>query len=480
MNLLSRKRNYYYLYCFLPAALLLLSSCKEKKSDITHISGKIINPHKNYVTLSNYDGMTDTILLSSDGSFSKNYKSLSAGLYTFSHPNEYQSVYLSPGDSTVLRLNTKAFDETLAFSGTHSKENNYLINLFVKIEKEDIAFLNNYKKPHDQFKKNVDSLIAARLEQLEIETKNHQLDKDFICHVEEIIKLSGWSKLENYPYVHYGKNNFLNSKELPDSFYEHRKDFKICNATHLNNIAYRPYVNSLISNLAFKSIAQEIGTGKLVDGHSYRYYEKKLAIIDSLFPPGIVKDIFAANDTQKFIMNRKNAREINDLVSLFVKMTDNEKYKNHITNMAATYIKLDPGNEMPDIKLQNTDKVQHSLSDRVNKLSVLFFWSDNEREYALRVHDKIKELRIKYPEIDFIGINLDNSESEQWKKAYERYNFNSSMEFQILNTSPVSSQLALRNNNRSMVIDKNMTIIDPSINLFHYQIETTLLGYINR
>lgn len=89
-----------------------------------------------------------------------------------------------------------------------------------------------------------------------------------------------------------------------------------------------------------------------------------------------------------------------------------------------------------------------------------FFWSDDEREYAIRVHDKIKDLRLKYPEIDFIGINLDDSEGNQWEEAYERYSFNSNMEYQILNTSPVTAQLALRNDNRSMVIDKNLTIID--------------------
>lgn len=479
-SLLSRKRNYYFLYCFLPAAVLLLYSCEDKKSEITHISGKIINANKSFVTLSDYNGMTDTIPLNKDGSFSKDYTSLTAGLYTFSHPNEYQSVYLSPGDSTILRLNTKAFDETLAFSGSHSKENNYLINLYIQIEKEDLEFLNNYKKNHIEFRKTLDSITYARLEQLEVIAKEHEFDKDFLCHAEEVIKFSAWVKMERFPFVHYGKNDFLKSAELPESFYSYRKEFKIDNAALLNNITFRPYVNLLVSNLAFTNLANELGSGILVDRSSLKYYKKKLKVIDSLFMPGVVRDIFAANDTQYFIMNRKNANEINELVDDFLKMTDDKDLQSRIMSMAATYIKLDPGNEMPDIKLFNTSKEELHLSDRVSKLSVLFFWSDHEREYAIRVHDKIKDLRKKYPEIDFIGINLDNSESKKWEQAYERYDFNPSMEYQILNTSPVSAQLALRNDNRSMIIDKNLTIIDPSINLFHYQIETTLLGYINR
>lgn len=459
---------------------MLFASCKEEYNEDTYISGKIINAHKDFVVLSDYDGMNDTIPLEQDGSFSKTYPSISPGLYTFSHPNEYQSLYLAPGDSIVLRLNTKAFDETLAFSGNHSKENNYLINLYVQIEKENSAFLNSYKKPHAAFKKMLDSITDARLTHLKTHAEQHDFDKEFLCHAEEIIKFSTWSKIERYAYVHYGKNDFLNQKELPDSFYDYRKEVKINNNALLNNIAFRPYVNALVSNMAFTDLANDLGSGALVNRSSLTYHKKRLTIIDSLFSRGNIKDIFATNDTQYFIMNRKNANEINELVDDFLKMTDDEKLKSRITEIAATYIKLDPGNEMPNIKIQNTSKIPLDLSSRIDKLSVLFFWSDSEREYAIRVHDKIKDLRVKYPEIDFIGINLDNSNGTQWEQAYERYDFNPAMEYQILNTSPVTAQLALRNNNRNMVIDKNLTIIDPSINLFHYQIETTLLGYINR
>ncbi|MGJ8684627.1 MAG: TlpA family protein disulfide reductase [Nonlabens sp.] len=479
-SLLSRKRNYLYIYCFLPVVALLLFSCEDPKNEETFLSGKIINPHKDYVVLNDFNGLNDTIPLAENGSFSKTYKNLGAGLYTFSHPHEYQSIYLSPGDSVTLRLNTKAFDETIAFSGNRSKENNYLINLYIEIEKEDRKFLKNYQLSHVEFKKTLDSITGARLSNLEKLSKEHQFDEEFVCHAKQYIEFSSWAKMERFALVHYGKNDFLRSDELPENFYSYRKEFKINQQALLNNIAYRPYVNALISNLSFSNLAKELGSGALVNRRSFKYHEKRLHIIDSLFSKGTIKDIYAANDTQQFIMNRKNASEINDLVAVFLKMTDDVELKKRITTMAATYIKLDPGNEMPNIVIQNTDKKSLLLSDRVTKLSVLYFWSDDEQEYAIRVHDKIKDLKIKYPEIDFISINLDNSDEDKWEEAYGRYEFNKEAEYQILNTSPVTAQLALRNDNRSMVIDKNLTIIDPSINLFHYQIETTLLGYINR
>ena len=166
INLLSRKRYYIQTYCLFTVAILLIASCeKEAKSD-TYIAGKIINPHLEYVTIKDFNGFNDTIPLSDDGSFSKSYNYLSPGFYTFSHPRESQTVYLSPGDSTVLRLNTKAFDESLAFSGSHAKENNYLINLFIQIEEEERMFLENYRLPQARFKRMIDSITSVRLKNL--------------------------------------------------------------------------------------------------------------------------------------------------------------------------------------------------------------------------------------------------------------------------------------------------------------------------
>lgn len=132
-------------------------------------------------------------------------------------------------------------------------------------------------------------------------------------------------------------------------------------------------MNSLISNLAFTRLAEELGSGVLVDRSSLKYQKKRLAVIDSLFTRGIIKDIFASNITQHFIMNRKNANEINELVDLFTSMTDDVELKNRITTTASTFIKLDPGNEMPNIKIQNTSKDKMELSERVERLTVLFF-----------------------------------------------------------------------------------------------------------
>ncbi len=470
---------------FLVLSLLAISavfvSCEETNTGTTYFTGKIINPRNNFIVLKDHQGVHDTIRLNDDGSFFKKYESLPAGLYTFTHPNEYQSIYLAPGDSISMRLNTRAFDETLAFSGSHNKENNYLINLFTRLEIENPDLWNHYKnKSPKEFKSYIDSMRHVEHQRLDDFVEEHHLDDQFICHAQQVIDFAGWSKLERYAYAHYGKNNFLMSKFIPETFFSHRKDLDIDNPALLNNYAYRPYVNSLISHLAFKRTATELGSGKHVNRNDIKYHSNRLSVIDSLFTTATIKDNFAANNTRNFITSSRSSKDINTLLDQFLSITENESVKNQITDIAATYISLNPGNMIPDIAIHNINREQMSLSDRINKLSVLFFWSDNDREYAIKVHDQIRDLRKKYPEIDFVGINLDDSNTDQWKMANERYKFDHNQEFQIVNTSPVTHKLALRNRNRSMLIDDKMMIVDPSINIFHYQIETTLLGYINK
>ncbi|WP_405369502.1 redoxin domain-containing protein [Nonlabens sp. Asnod2-A12] len=480
---LSRKRNYKILYiALLAVSLAALISCEEENSGETSIvlTGKIINPKADFIVLRNYSGVRDTIKLNKKGVFLKKYESITPGLYTFAHPSEYQSIYIGYGDTLRLRLNTKAFDESLAFTGAAAKENNYLINLFLEIEKTNRNLMSEYHREPSDFKKMIDELTAKRIKSLKKTAKKNGFQTNFVENTEKIIRFSSWSTLERYAFTHYGKGDILKSDVLPSNFYSYRQHLEICDTKLLNNYAYRPYVTSLVSNVALYNCARKHGSGEAVDRHGYEYRKEKLHVIDSLFTNEELKGLFAGIETRNFIRSRKNAGEINDLVAEFLEISQDEQLNNQITKIAATYINLDPGNKLPDFKIYDDQKNITQLSSNINGLSVLFYWSNKNESYALRVHRKVNELRYKYPEIKFIGINLDNPESDAWKDAREQFGFNMATEFQLVNSQSISKQLALRNDNRSMVIAPGLTILDPNINLFHYKIETTLLGYLSR
>lgn len=480
---LSRKRKYHTInIVYFISCILLLASCEEQpKSDITSIvvTGKVINPRENYVVITNYANVHDTLELNDKDIFIKKYNNIETGLYTFIHPNEYQSFYIGHGDTLRLRINTKAFDESLAFSGDTAKENNYLINLFLEVEKSNRSLLSEYDREPNDFKKMVDTLTAGRIKKLKKAAKKYDFQDRFVKDVKLIIEYNTWSRYERYAYTHYGKNEILKSDVLPSNFYDYRHHYQIDEKNLLNNYSFRPYITSLVSNIALYNCARKHGSGKPVDRTGFDYRKEKLHVIDSLFTNQELKELFAGIETRNFIRSRKNATEISDLVTEFLKMSQNTVLNNEVSKMASTYINLDPGNALPDFELYQYNKKITRLSSQVKGLSVLFYWSNKHESYALRVHKKVNELRMKYPEINFIGINLDEPNSNVWHETNEKFGFSGSSEFQLINDQSIINQLALRNDNRSMVVAPGLMILDPNINLFHYKIETTLLGYLS-
>jgi hypothetical protein len=462
--------------------ILLFTSCNEQpQSNITSIvvTGKVINPRENYVVIRNYTDINDTIVLNESDIFLKKYNNIETGLYTFIHSSEYQSFYLGNGDTLRLRVNTKAFDESLAFSGATAKENNYLINLFLEVEESNRNLLSEYDREPYDFKKMVDTLTAGRINKLKKAAKEYDFQDRFVDDVKLVIQYNAWSRYERYAYTHYGKNEILKSDVLPSNFYDYRHHYKINDKKLLNNYSFRPYVTSLVSNIALYNCARKHGSGKPVDRMGFEYRKEKLHVIDSLFTDQKLKGLFAGNETRNFIRDRKDATEINNLVSEFLKMSQDTVLNNKVSKMAATYINLDPGNALPDFELYSYNKNITRLSSQIKGLSVLFYWSNKHESYALRVHKKVNELRLKYPEINFIGINLDEPSSNVWQETNEKFGFNQNSEFQLKNDQSIINQLALRNDNRSMVVAPGLMILDPNINLFHYKIETTLLGYLS-
>jgi peroxiredoxin len=477
---LSRKRFYNIFTIILVVSCGILFSCESKEAKTTYITGKIINPTARFVVLTDHHGQRDTVDLDENDKFSIGYDTFKTGLVRFSHPNEFQTLFVAEGDSICLRINTKAFDESLAFTGDRSEENNFLINRFIEIEKSNRSLIGSFKLDPDSFTKLIDSTEQDRIARLKDAAQKKDFHEDFVALMQRSFELSSASRKERYPFTHYGRNKLLEAKQLPETFFSHRDCINVNDPELLNDYTFRSYVNALVSNIALLNTAENYGTDFIENRNSLEYRTEKLRIIDSLFKAPKAKEQFAASETRNFIRTRKNAQEIEKLVSTFLRISTDDTLNNSIQELAGTYIIIEPGKKMDNLTLQDASNNSVLLADRIKQLSVIFFWSQDYPDYAVRIHKKVRELKIKYPNIEFIGINIDDSDADDWKKINAEYRFNLANEYQLKNLDNVIPDLEITNRNRTMVVDKDLTIIDPSINLFHFKVETVLLGYLNR
>ncbi|ARN76672.1 hypothetical protein BST97_00885 [Nonlabens spongiae] len=478
---LSRKRNLHRLLPVMVMLLLLSTSCKEDDLRTeTVISGKIINPSAEYVALSNFGNVQDTVEVDENGLFSFEYENLESGFYLFSHPGEYQSIYISQGDSIKIRLNTRAFDESMSFTASSAAENNFMLDAFISTENENRDYIKNFEKDPEVFYSFLNEATEAEVKRLKTIAKRKDFEQDFVEKALNSIKLNSYSRLERYPALHYGKRNILEARKLPAKYTDHRKQVDLKDNSYYTLNSFRPYVNALVSNIALNNLVKKSGSSADLSRRGYMYNSEKLRLIDSIFDSKEPKELFASNITKNFIRDNRNRVEVKKLVDDFKKIVTNQELIGSIEALAGRYEELEPGKKLSDLDLMDIYNEDISLTDRIDGLSVLFFWSDRFPDYAVRVHKKVKDLRVKYPEIDFIGINTDNQNQESWKQISEKYRFDMNMEYMLENFDDAATYLELKGRNRTLIIEDDLTIVDPDVNLFHYRIETTLLGYLNR
>ncbi len=447
-------------------------SCKNKDSDTpktTWISGQIVNPKLDYIIFSQGDQILDTLKLDSNNFFLYKTQKIKAGLYSLKH-NESQVFYIKPGDSLLIHLNTMDFDESLAYSGRGGQENNLLMDLFLENETE----INNLPKWYSDsprvFERKIDSLKELKIQKIKDFLQNNEVSENFKKVVDANIKYSHYSKKELYAAASAGSH-----KEIPANFFDFRKNIDFGNNTLRFYYPYYRYLNRYFDNVISSNYNQSVINNR----NSYEYNYKKLELIDSLVKTDSLKNSLLRYNIVRYLVNAKNAQEEQKLYSVYSKMTTDEKHREEVKKLADATVKISSGNLVPNILLVNTANIVQDLQSIINSPTVLYFWSAQSVMQFKNIHRRAAELKSKYPEYDFIGINTD-SHFKRWRETIEKTGYNSAKEFQLENVSDAQKKLVLNSINKVIILDKKGIILEGNSNMFNNNFEELLLGYLNK
>jgi hypothetical protein len=114
----------------------------------------------------------------------------------------------------------------------------------------------------------------------------------------------------------------------------------------------------------------------------------------------------------------------------------------------------------------------------INRPTVLYFWSAESVKHFKNLHSRAAELKSKYPEYDFKGINTD-THFKKWKEVVYKSGYNPMHEYQLENIKDAEQKLLINSINKAIIVDENGIILDGHTNLFSPTIEENLLGYLN-
>ena len=104
---------------------------------------------------------------------------------------------------------------------------------------------------------------------------------------------------------------------------------------------------------------------------------------------------------------------------------------------------------------------------------MLFFWSEKLNSHLIAAHKKVVELKKRYPDYNFIAINLDENQ-EVWNAALHKYNFSSIPELKCANFEDLRAKWAITKVHRTLIINQDKTLKNGFTNLFDVHFESEL------
>lgn len=450
--------------------ITVLVSCKTKQeteNDVTWIGGQIINPVIDYIILANGPLVLDTIKLDSNNFFLFRSDNLQEGLYSIKH-RETQVFYLQPGDSLLMHLNTVEFDESLAYSGKGAEKNNLMMDLYLKNERENKMLPKWYTLSPEEFTIKIDSIKSEKEKDITEFFEKNDANQNFKEVVEASIQYDYYSKKELFAMA-----NRSRASSFGDEFFAFRKDIDFNNEKLRFYYPYYRFLNRHINSVLIAKYPPG------VNRNSFEFSLDKLNEIDKSIKNDSIRNSLLHYTAYRYLYGAKNADEENKFFNKFVTLNNNPAHVEQIRKLTEATLKLANGQKIPHIQLVTMDNTLKSIESIATKPTVLFFWSANSLAQAKTVHRRAAELKSKYPEYNFVGINRD-THFKKWRNIVQKLNFDPNWEFQLDNVATAEKILVLSSIGKSIILDKNSIILDGNTNMFNSDFEELLLGYLNR
>ncbi|WP_299526957.1 hypothetical protein [uncultured Lutibacter sp.] len=385
---------------------ILTFSCKtaiKDDSSKTYFGGEIINPKTNFVLFLKDDKVIDTLLLDKNNRFLNNYNSLNEGLYTFKHGNEFQYIYLKPTDSILVRLNTWDFDESLVYSGKGSSKNEFLINLFLQNVKEEREIYQYFGLNEPDFQRKIDSLSNERM----------AIYNDFLTTEDEISE--GFKKLtstaihyplyrlkEMYPYYNKRYHRLDKFPIISDNFYNYRKSISLNEENLTSFYPYQNYVVSYLYNLSYQLKENDSSKNNITVNilNSATEHINSNKFKNTLLKKFIVNDFFNSESTCS--INQK-------ALDIFLENCNNQLYISQVKNLVNDSKFVSNNEPLHNFEIVSYNNINSTINDITKgQNSVIYFWSTAYMSSDYLV-SRIKYLEKRYPNILFIGINMETS-----------------------------------------------------------------------
>ena len=460
-------------YLFLSlTCITLFSSCNKKfKGDnyTAYFGGEVTNANNPYVLFCRDSEVIDTIKIDANNRFFIKFDSLTPGLYTFKNEPEYQYIYFDKNDSIMVHINSKEFDESIVYCGRGDEKNNFLMDLYLKNEKDRSTLFDVFDYDFPKFNRNIDSVFATSEKFYATKKEQIKWSDGFDTFAKAALDFHYFSKKEMYPIIHKVRTGVDLYEDLPKNYYAFRKSINF-NCNELASFSpYIMYLSHMLDNVGainyhnhFSNLDLELKTNI-----------NKLNIADTLIKNRKVKNTILNNIAFSYLLEDQNMINNQKFLEIYNKYSTDKSKKNEIQKIGYAIQLLKVGNTLPEVILIDKNRNILSSNSFLKKKTVIFFWTEKLTSHLIAAHKKIIELKLKHPDYQFIAISLDNNQNE-WNTTLLKYNFENSIELRSNNFEDIKAKWAIMKVHRAIVLNSDASIKNAFTNIFDVDFENNL------
>ncbi|WP_299003041.1 hypothetical protein [uncultured Tenacibaculum sp.] len=397
----------------IPLLLVTLIGCKNSDNQKpTYFGGKIINPKSDFVILSDNYEFKDTIPLNKNNTFLGNYTNIKEGLYIFYHGNEHQYVFLQPSDSTLIRLNTWDFDESLVFSGSNAEKNNLLIEAFLQYEQDEKAIARYFHLPQNHFTRKMDSLKQIKDAIL---TKYNESDlnpsKKFSNLLDIALNYPIYTNLEKYAIKNATKKE---PQTLANSYYSYRAKTDVCNDSLM---FFGPYYRFIIEKI-YNDVYQKNSVKKLDN-----FTVELLNSIDKNIDSEEVKNRLMYNAVVGHFFKEPNYEKKNETFFTFFKLNTDNEQKKTIQRLINDLKLLNKGETLPSFDLISADGGLVDIKNVAKGKNTVVLFKNYKYASDDWVSSRFNHLIKNNPDVNFVLVNLCDTSRRYTKNIDIKYQY---------------------------------------------------------
>lgn len=456
----------------LPLFIFLLSSCNNefKSNDYTaYFGGEVMNPTSPYLLFLKDSKVIDSIKIDKNNRFFIKFDSLTPGMYTFKNEPQYQYVFFDKNDSLMVHINGKNFDDSVVFCGRGDEKNNFLMELYLINEKDKKNIFEVFDYDVQQFNNNIDSTYLAAETFYKTQKEKIKWNNAFDIYAKAALDFHYYSKKELYPLVHNMRTGENIINKLPKDYYLYRKDIDFNNKKLADFSPFVMYLSYLLNNKGSINFHNHYTDSEL----TLKTNINKLNVADSLIKDTKVKNYILDNIAFTYFIEDQNIANNKTFLETYKKLSSNKSDNNEILKIGKTIQLLKSGNALPEIKLINERGTEISSNTFASNKTVIFFWTKNATAHLLEAHKRAKELQLKYPDYNFVAINLDNNQSN-WLLELNKVKHDGITELRSADFEEIKNNWAIMKVYRTIVLDKNGAINNAFTNLFNADFKENL------